>query len=267
MKRAKWRQIFLELAIRGIIQVHHKYNVWELGQHKTSLTDFENLNQGNGIFFAPEEHVRDVIAQQLIETGLWKEHSIEDDDSSYVIDREFLIRIPNKDLLELDSEKIFTNIDSFEEEIIGSKRFKVDLVFKRLQPLNPDESATLPVLIEAKRFEVININLITKKPNVTSTQISGIDRDIWKLKVIKSYIKKNSIEFYGEKFEDVFTYLLVWGQGGIDFDLNENLYSKLEYKEFIELEYCITKRIPIKWTNENEMKVSKFIWIALIAIK
>lgn len=268
MKRAKWRQIFLELAVRGIIQVHHKYNVWELGQHQTSLTDFENLNQGNGIFYAPEEYVRDVIAQQLIETGLWKEHSIEEDNSSYIIDREFLIQIPHKELFELDTEKTFVSYDSSEDEIKGFKKFKVDMVFKRMQPINPiDQSFTLPVLIEAKRFELANIDLITKKLKISSTQIASIDKDIMKLRVIKEYLKDNEIEFYGEKFKEVFTYLLVWGKGNVDFDINESLYSKLKYKEFIDPEYCEIRRIPIKWTNENDMKISKFIWIALIAIK
>ena len=74
VERAKWRYIFLELAVRAIIQVHHKYNIWELGQKKISVDDFKNLNQGNGIFFAPEDHVTDVISQQSIETGIWKEH-------------------------------------------------------------------------------------------------------------------------------------------------------------------------------------------------
>jgi hypothetical protein len=89
-----WREIFLEIAVRAIRKVHYDFAIWELGQGKLLIENFKKLNQGYGINYAPEESVRDAITQEIMLTGLWKQHTIQDEKRSYWVDRE--VNIPYK---------------------------------------------------------------------------------------------------------------------------------------------------------------------------
>src|SRR5690349_16779125 len=105
--KKKWRHVFLEIALRAIRKTHYDFGVWELGQENLTLDHFRNLNQGNGINFAPEETVRDSILQEITYTGLWKTHKINDDPTSYWIDREVNVYLNKKDAIIADKDKEF----------------------------------------------------------------------------------------------------------------------------------------------------------------
>jgi len=271
MKRV-WIEIFLELAIRAITQIHHKYNVWQLGQEDLAIKDFKKLNQGQGIYYAPEEHVRDGISQQIIETGIWKEHKINGQVRSYLIDREFQIKIPFQDMVVFDKEQKFLKDKSYYKEdkdwanCKKRKCFNVDIVFKRIQEENKDRSKTIPTFIEAKRYKLVDVNLITKKVKIGKIQKKGIDSDILKLRVISRYVKRNGIRFHNKIHKKVYTYLLIWGEGDELFDLKKDLIQKLKYSEFIDTDRCVIRRVPMKWGNTKKIKVKSFIWISLLPV-
>ncbi len=238
---ATWRKIFLELATRAVIQVHHRYSVWQLGQKELTVDDFEKLNQGDGIFFAYEEHVRDAIAQQIIETGLFKTHPIkgangETEHRSYVIDREYKIEIPYEIFVNYDDEKEFLDDIIYtkskaELTVLGKKKeFNVDIVFKRLEDINKsDNSPTRPSLIEAKRFELVNIDFLQNIVTIGNPQIDAIDKDILKLMINSRYARDVGIEFNGKVHKIwPFPHLLIWGRGNEAFNINTALIDQLK---------------------------------------
>lgn len=269
-----WKDIFLELALRAITQIHYKYNVWELGQEDLTLKEFKRLNQGRGIYYVPEEHVRDGISQQIIETGIWKKHTINGEGRSYLIDREFPIKIPYQEIVEFDKEQQFLKDKSYYKEgkdwsdSDGKKQkcFNVDIVFKRIQERNKDGTLTLPVFIEAKRYKLVNIDLIKKNIKQGAIQKDGIDSDILKLRVISQHVKKNGIIFQQKTYRKAYTYLLVWGEGDNSFDLNKHLIDKLKYSKFIERKKCEIRRVPMTWTNKSKITVKSFIWVSLLPL-
>lgn len=272
MTKPIWTKIFIELAIRAITQVHYKYSVWELGQEKLQINEFKRLNQGEGVFFAPEEHIRDMISQQIIETALWKEHNIAGENRSYFVDREFSIKIPYKELILLDKEekRFIKNKAEYENDhspIDKVKKFYVDLIFKRLQTLDSDGMPTIPVLIEAKRFKLADIDLINKKVTLGKIQKTGIDKDILKLRLIRKFNKRSKINFYGNTYDKIFTYLLIWGKGNNKFNIEKQLINKLDFSKHVDKENIEIRRVPLSWTNDNDIKVKTFIWIALIPLK
>lgn len=272
MGKQAWTKIFIELAVRAVMQVHHKYSVWELGQEELVIDDFKRLNQGLGIFFAPEVHVRDTISQQIIETALWKEHKIEGENRSYLVDREFPIKIPLKELVLLDEHnKLIINKEIYENDYLISDKvttFNIDLIFKRIQINNGDRTPTRPVLIEAKRYNLIDIDLIKKTVTQGEIQKRGIDKDILKLRAIRKFNLTNKINFYGNEYDKIFTYLLIWGKGNndINFDIEKELINKLDYSIYIDKENIEIRRIPLSWSNDTIIMVKSFIWIALIPL-
>ena len=205
--KAKWRKIFLELAIRALIQVHQRYSVWELGQKELFIENFVRLNNGDGILFAPEETVRDAISQQIIELGLFKSHKIENAKSSYVIDREYKIGAIFKNIVKHDSESyLYARGENTKVNLY------VDLIFKRIQTKDPNGDKTIPCLIEAKRHKLFKINYETQEIIEEGFQKDAIDKDILKLRLIHRFVYKRKFTFMGKKFKSFFPYLLYLGK-------------------------------------------------------
>ncbi|MBL7733439.1 MAG: hypothetical protein JNM88_19885 [Chitinophagaceae bacterium] len=242
-----WKEIFLQLATRALIQVHNRYSVWELGQSDLSVEHFRRLNQGYGIYFAPEEHLTDAISQQIIETGLWKEHTIEKLQRSFLIDREFMINIPQ----DIEAER---------------KTYYVDIVFRKRSEKNSDDTKVRPVLIEAKRYRLVTINHESACINEGEIQKATIEKDIKKLKRIWQHVKTNGIHLQDKLYEDCFCYLLIWGKGDKSFNIQSDLIDKLESGKDIDLANMVINRVPMEWDNTN-LDVKSFLWISLIPLK
>ncbi len=278
-KKKKWRHIFLEIALRAIRKTHYEFGVWELGQEKLTLQHFKNLNQGNGINFAAEETVRDSIIQEITYTGLWKEHTINDDPSSYWIDREVKIVLKKGEAIRLDIEKKFFNSDEYaqpEEYSNDEKLFKIDLVFKRIQLSNKFfGDSTYPSLIEAKRFRLVTVDHRSSTLEVKEPQLAQIDRDILKLKLIKDYYNGKQLKIREEVYDKFFTYILLWGTDGAKFNLKTDVINKLSMKNLLMIDdpededVPIVKYLPIEWdyNSTDGLIVKTLLWLALIELK
>ena len=247
-----WRELFLDIALRAIRRTHYEFGIWELGQSKLKLTDFLNLNQGNGINFAPEESVRDAIAQEIIYSGLWKQHPIEDEPRSYWIDREVRISYDMREALKFEIYKKYLSkkVNNNPENI-----FNIDIVFKRIEEKSNDNKPTIPVLIEAKRFELVTINLIDKSMKIGKPQFRDIDSDILKLKILKDIYKDKEITIKDKQYKGFQTYILVWGLSRKRFDIKKDLINKLDGKKYLSKKETSIRYLPIQW-NEK-LKVTK----------
>lgn len=237
-----WREIFLEIALRAIRRTHYEFGTWELGQTRLTLKDFSRLNQGNGISFAPEETVRDSISQEIILSGLWKQHPIEGEKRSYWIDRE--VRIFFKD-----------KTDQY---------FDIDIIFKRIETKAKDKQPTLPTLIEAKRFELVTIDLKTKKVKVGRPQFDNINKDILKLKLLKDVFKNKKIIIKNKQFKAFRTYILIWGLGHDEFNVKNDFIDKLKDGKYLSKTEMSIKYLPIQWNKQ--LRVIKYLWIGLFQI-
>lgn len=258
-KKYTWLSIFLNLALRAVIKAHHRYSVWHLGQENISLENFAELNQGKGISFASEEHIRDEISHQIIESGLWKEHYIEGELRSYNIDREFKVKIPVKEFKEINGHDKF-NIPSKQK----NKKFNIDIVFKRIQDKNDkDDTPTLPVFIEAKRYNLVNINVKSKIIKEGKFQKKGIDKDILKLKILSEYNKKSKIIVDDKTYDEILTYILIWGISDKEFSIKDDLINKLDNSGNLGDSEII--KYPIKW-NDTSNTIESFLWIALLEV-
>ncbi len=287
-KNAMWRHIFLEIALRAMRKTHYDFGVWNLGQEELTLKDFNNLNQGHGIDFAPEETVRDSILQEIIYTGLSKAHKIDGELKSYWIDREVKITLNKKYAIPLDKNNKFFNPEEYSQPnkySDGKKDFRIDIVFKRIQEKNRESNDdTYPCLIEAKRHKLVNINLKNRKIDIGEPQIADIDKDILKLKLIYDYYSSGNekLEINGEKYDKFYPYILLWGTGPLDlnspstFNLKREVIDRLGNKEHLIIEDTedpeapIVKYLPIEWEfdeNDEKLIVKKLLWVTLIELK
>lgn len=248
-----WREIFLEFALRAMRKAHYDFGIWELGQRDLMLQDFYNLNQGNGINFAPEETVRDIISQEILLSGIWKRHKIEKKYRSYWIDREIKI---DYNIANIENKELYTQYLKSPEST--NKYFKIDLLFQRVQ-------TKVPVLIEAKRFELLKIDLKSKKVKKGKPQFKGISNDIIKLKLLKEVYKGKKIKINDTFFTDFRTYILVWGVAPINFNVKTNFIQKLSQRQYLSKSEMAFKYLPISWTDK--MKVTKKLWVGLIEVE
>ena len=194
---------------------------------RLSTDHFKKLNQGDGIFYAPEEFVRDTISHQIIETGLFKTHEIDNENSSYVIDEEYKIELEYAKLFALakkdaDLRNIIELYGITEAPKAVSKNFYIDIVFKRIQPENLDKTLTIPCLIEAKRYNLASIDPV----------------------------------------KAIFPYLLIWGKGNPDFSFKP-AFETLKNKKYINFEEVTMQIMPTKW---NEERILEHVWVALLPV-
>lgn len=254
-----WREVFLEVALRAIRRTHYEYGIWELGQKELILDDFSSLNQGLGIYYAPEETVRDAISQEIMLTGLWKKHTIEKELRSYWIDREVRIEFElNKTTNSPFIKELFSGNET------GKKYFDIDIVFKRIEEKTKDGQETLPTLIEAKRYSHVNIDLQTKEIKIGRPQLSAINKDIAKLKLLLDLFENKPLVIKSKPYKCFRIHLLVWGIAKKGFNIRTDFISKLKYGKYLSLSEKSIKYLPIQW--DSKMNVKKYLWIGLFEI-
>jgi hypothetical protein len=286
-----WQTIFLETALRAIIEVHHKHNVWEIRQENPSIDVIEKLNQGDGILYAAEEHVRDAMALQIVETGIWKKTKWqglerpgeEPQERSYGIDTEVSITMTGEDIRGLDKDDLI--LQKFFGDLLEEarkrdyKNIAIDIGFKRLE----DNDHILPSLIEAKRYQLKKIRLINEDGNdeLQAPQFRRINEDIEKLYSIYKYVASGkTITVFDRPFSRFHAYLLVWGKYPIAEDATEfnnktieGFFSeKSEHKDGIISEYCkfldfdnrlSYRTYPLSW---NGIYTKAILWVALLEL-
>jgi hypothetical protein len=123
-----------------------------------------------------------------------------------------------------------------------------------------------PILIQAKRNKLYDFDKISKRVVEGNLQKAGMERDIFKLNLIRKYNRTNPILLTNKTYADFLTYLLIWGEGNRDFDIENDLINRLNNAHFLDKNKCTIRRIPLHWTNTNAMEVTKFIWIALLEV-
>jgi hypothetical protein len=145
-----------------------------------------------------------------------------------------------------------------------SASFDVDLVLKRIEEFTKSGEITIPTLVEAKRFELINVDLITKNVKIGRPQWASINRDILKLKLLRDVYKEKEITIKGERFKSFRTCILVWGLSTPNFNINKDFIQKLTLKKYISRNDICIRYLPISWTNK--MKVTRMLWVGIFEV-
>lgn len=151
-----WTQVFIELAVRGILRVHQDYLGWDIDQIVIGTPNLSRINSGSGVALADELTVCAAIAQSFISSryasGIWFDAT----DGS-------------------GGEHHFYKLT---REIGYGNNDRVDFVCVRIH----ETRKYGPSLIEAKRVRVEPTHLESTEHGPGASNRSGISIDISKLR-------------------------------------------------------------------------------------
>jgi len=266
--RGNWQKPFIEIALRGIRKANFNFENWDLNQIPSNLehNEFNHLNNGWGVFKAPEEYTCAYITQEFASSPFTKGYWVATDEKGhkkqrwYMIEREFHLGIrniyPDSDFSNWEP-KLKNDKKSNEDEVKNqiydntSNSRWANMLVNRIDYKEKTFEAYIdwrPVLIEAKRITKIESKINFKpKLNELKDNYTEILKDVKKLLGLKIGITEyKNTEFRHPhpkgKSDDFFPTILFWG-------LKEQCNSaikKLQKKE-VSIIYNNEKYTITKW--------------------
>jgi hypothetical protein len=234
--KGNWQNPFLEIVLRGIRKANFNFENWDINQIPNNLEnhDFDSLNNGWGVFKAPEEQTCSFITQEFASSPFTKGYWVATDENGdkdhrwYMIEREFHLGIkkvyPNSDFsnwaTKLKNDKN-SNEDELKNQVFDNSINSrwADILINRIGYSKDEFEIYIkwqPVLIEAKRITTIN-SKINFKPKFSECvfNYNEVLKDVRKLLGLKIGIKnKNTIFQHPHpkgQFDDFFPIILFWG--------------------------------------------------------
>lgn len=242
--RPQWPNIFIEIALRALLKLHHEYIIWANPNIANNKSNIKDLNQGQGIEFADERTVCAAITQEFIY-------------SSYTSGKLFAQDTARKGGRYW---RIYRELPYCK----GSRQI-LDIRVERYNP-RTNEAIGGSACIEAKRINrwvqrLENNDGVTRKP----TPIEEIEKDINKLNELCQKEKRN-----GNDRDPLKAWLLLWNI--VDIPITKNNDKPDYIKKKFNLGEQEIRWAPLSWENDNpntceKIKITKALWVSLVEIK